>query len=456
MDFVYLEVLLALSSFHRYSGFFSNYMDTGINKTCSTENSHNLFRGAVLLMGGLTLNVWVAALFYDPVTKHLKKVPVDPKEEEEAEEDDDEELNPLKPKFEISAEDSMVSLPQIPHNDSFVENFEISSNNFNRSVSSAAVQNFKGANRERKISMPTGRNEIMRAKGNVGSRTNMNSSSALHAVPETGNGAMDYQSQGRLASSRRIRVPKRSPSTSSFQYISTPYHGSTLTLQPETFASSFSLRSSKKDGEKKQKFFDLSLLKDPIYLVILISNATNAVSYTNFIILLPSYALSLGFDKTMGALLLSIVSALDLVGRIGGSALSDLHLCPKAAYFIGGLLISGISLAFMPFFTGYVAISICCAIFGLASGIYVGVTAVIMADMLGEERLQSTYGISLFVNGVIQLIGPPICGVWFEANKSYFSLFCCLGVVLIVGSMIWGTVPFIKKDKTKNDQEDEC
>ncbi|XP_044257503.1 uncharacterized protein LOC123006793 [Tribolium madens] len=413
------------------------------------------YRGAVLLMGGVTLNVWVAALFYDPVEKHMKKVPIESKDSES------EEVSPLKPKFVISTEDSMASLQHIPHNDSFLENLDISSNNFNRSVSSAAMQNFKApTSRERKISMPTGRNELMKAKACTGSRTNMNSSSALHAVPESGNGAMDMQSQGRLTSSRRIRVPKRSPSTSSFQYVSTPYHGSTLTLQPETFASSFSLKSVKKtDGKeppvKKNKFFDISLLKDPLYLVILISNATNAVSYTNFIILLPSFAKELGYNMTMGALLLSIVSALDLVGRIGGSALSDLHLCPKAAYFIGGLLVSGISLGIMPFFTGYGMISFFCAIFGLASGIYVGVTAVIMADMLGEERLQSTYGISLFVNGILQLIGPPLCGIWFEQTKSFVSLFCILGVILVVGASIWVFVPFIRKPQCEDSDDDD-
>lgn len=407
-------------------------------------------------MGGVTLNVWVAALFYDPVEKHMKKVPIDSSKETESEE-----ATPLKPKFVISTEDSMASLQQIPHNDSFLENLDISSNNFNRSVSSAAVQNFKGpTSRERKISMPGCRNEFMKAKAGTGSRTNMNSSSALHAVPESGNGAMDLQSQGRLTSSRRVRVPKRSPSTSSFQYVSTPYHGSTLTLQPETFASSFSLKSVKKtDGKqepvKKNKFFDISLLKDPLYLIILISNATNAVSYTNFIILLPSYAKELGFNMTMGALLLSVVSALDLVGRIGGSALSDLHLCPKAAYFIGGLLVSGISLGIMPFFTTYGMIAFCCAVFGLASGIYVGVTAVIMADMLGEERLQSTYGISLFVNGILQLVGPPLCGIWFEKTKSFVSLFCFLGVILVVGAGIWVFVPFIRKPQREDSDDDD-
>lgn len=392
----------------------------------------HVFRGAVLIMGGITLNVWVAALFYDPVEKHLKRVP------------DDKEIEPAQPQFIISTEENNISLP---HNDSFVE-----ADLMNRSASSAAMQNYikSQVTRERKVSVPTSRNEIVRAKSSTGSPNHTTSSSTLHAVPESKMSELTT-SQSKL---RRSRTPARSPSTSSFQYVSTPYHGSTLTLQPETFASSFSLKGKGAEkGKPKKKFFDLSILKDPVYLIILLSNSTNAISYTNFIILLPSYAQTLKFDKTRGALLLSVVSALDLVGRIGGSALSDLPLCPKEWYFIGGLLISGISLALMPFAQDYTVICVYCAVFGLASGVYVGITAVIMADMLGTDRLESSYGISLFVNGVLQLIGPPLCGVWFEITKSFVSLYCTLGIVLVVGSSFWGFMPCVKKKSVQSDHQ---
>lgn len=403
------------------------------------------YRGAVLLMGAVTLNVWVAALFYDPVEKHMKKVPKTEAEMEEAEEMEEQ---PLKPKFIISSDDT--SSLQLNRNDSFVDNNDITKNSFIRSASSVAVPNYRshGYGRERKISVGTNRGEMTRVRSGI-AVSNMNSASALNSVPEVNNG---FESPSRQTSTRR-KVPRRSPSTSSFQYVSTPYHGSTLTLQPEMIASSFSLKSvtkETKETEKANKLVDLSLLKDPLYLIILISNSTNAIGYTNFIILLPSFAIDLGYGKDAAALLLSIVSALDLVGRIGGSALSDLNLIPKQWYFIGGLLISGISLAIMPYFETYVAISIFCSIFGLASGIYVGVTAVIMADMLGTERLQSTYGISLFVNGILQLIGPPLCGLWYQSSKSYVSLFSTLGIVLIVGAAIWGFVPFVKRKRASN------
>lgn len=415
-------------------------------------------------MGGVTLNVWVASLFYDPVEQHMKKVPINEKVTIKEEVEPEEEPLNVKPTFSFSVEDNN-STNQLNHNDSFVDD----KNAFTRSASSAAMQTYRSpSGRERKISAPAAKADLVRVRSGTGLRSNKNSSTGLnHNNSSSGlnylnsnsglNVVQETDTQFKFTA-KRTRTPRRSPSTSSFQYVSTPYHGSTLTLQPETFASTFSLKSPTKPDEEgnQKKFFDISLLKDPVYLIILISNCTNAISYTNFVILLPSYALNLGFDKDSGALLLSIVSALDLVGRIGGSALSDLPIMPKEWYFIGGLLISGISLTMMPFFASYGVISAYCALFGLASGVYVGVTAVIMADLLGTERIQSSYGISLFVNGIAQLIGPPLCGVWYEHTRSFMSLFCTLGIILICGASIWGFLPFVRKKEAESNELTEC
>ncbi|KYN28918.1 Monocarboxylate transporter 12 [Trachymyrmex cornetzi] len=171
---------------------------------------------------------------------------------------------------------------------------------------------------------------------------------------------------------------------------------------------------------------------------------------TNFMILLPSYAIAEGFDKNSSALLLSIVSALDLIGRIGGASLSDIDFVPKYYYFVCGLGTSGIALALLPMATSYTMLSFFCGLFGLSSGMYIGITTVILADMLGTEKLSSSYGISLFVNGVLQLVGPPICGVIFENILSYKPIFLAFGIILILGTALWAVVPLIKRNNKKD------
>ncbi|XP_046976289.1 monocarboxylate transporter 13 isoform X1 [Vanessa cardui] len=442
------------------------------------------YKGAVLILGGIMLNVWAAALLFQPVEEHMVKKYKEVEDDEDGpqlepfvEEDPnelEETLHDANPKLILTPEDNTEmakyhngSPPNFKQrsNAALDERFSPSKGDFVRSASAALVSQFENP-RTRKISTPASSKHGLQHISSKISNHLPSNPSLLESVPE---GKTSRVNSTEAFSKKLVvpKTPKRSPSTSSFQYMSTPFHGSTLSAfeKPSEFASQFSLKSvtdslapisyccgCKKDDDSKKepsKYFDVQLLKDPIYLVILISNCTCAISYTNFIILVPSYAQECGFDKSLGAYLLSIISALDLVGRIGGSALSDVVLTPKRYFFITGLLLSGISLALIPLVSTYSAISAFCCVFGIASGINVGVTALVMTEMLGTERLMSSYGISLFVNGILQLIGPPICGLWFEHTKSYKSLFVTLGLILIFGASLWGFVPFIYRRRKR-------
>lgn len=262
-------------------------------------------------------------------------------------------------------------------------------------------------------------------------------------------------------------------SSSSFRYISTPFHGSTLVgLNPE-FSSQITMKTPqdspqsssclsnlcccfstskstdlKSQNEAKEGMY-CTLMRDTVFIMILISNASTAIGYTNFTILLPTYAVSLGFDKDKASYLLSIVSIFDLMGRVGGSALSDWLPISKKFYYIGGLVMSGISLVLLPLFhLHYASLAFFCGAFGLFSGTFVGIQAIYMADMLGEDRLASSYGISLFINGILQLIGPPICGLFFQVMNSYGPVVTTLGIVLICGASVWTYFPFTNRKQS--------
>lgn len=304
------------------------------------------YRGACLIMGGITLNCFIAALFYDPVEKHLKRVKLEKNDDQDDEnvafgkllrnekilEDLEEENEAMaengtkKAKFILNQDDcsSPVETPTMEHKLDIFK-FPLPRNGFERSASAVVVQNLSHSERQRKISTPI-RDE--HRNGTVNSFVSqLNSTPSL--VGNTNSNLRLNRYQSNRASTRKTL--KASPSTSSFQYISTPYHGTLSSLQPQDFSSHLSLRSiasslnpmrqgDNKDDEAEKtglnKYFDLSLMRDPAYLIILISNCTNAISYTNFIILLPAYAMELGFDKDLAAYLLSIVSTFDLIGEL--------------------------------------------------------------------------------------------------------------------------------------------
>ncbi|XP_073981886.1 solute carrier family 16 member hermes isoform X2 [Rhodnius prolixus] len=418
------------------------------------------YRGAVLIMGGFTLNVIVGALLYEPVEKHMKWIKVkkelsngssmlNGKDEKsfteialpsiQGTEKNGETVLIIKPgsKNEQETEQPLLGEPIR----------KMSGSGFKKST-----VNMDNTCLSRKVSTCSYGGRMLNGGSSTQISRKISAYNSPQAIGSTGQIARNYSVASNMSSS-------------SFRYVSTAFHGSTLVgLHPE-FSSNPNVVQSPKDEyswfkccrnveepkekevlqEDKKPSVVLQLLKDPIYIIILISNASNAIGYVNFTILAPSYAVALGFDKAKASYLLSIIATTDLIGRIGGAALSDILRFDKRIYFVGGFLVSGIALAVLPLFSSYTFIGACCALFGLASGTYVGITAVIMVDMLGEELLASSYGISLFVNGILQLIGPPICGIIYQQIESYSPIVFGLGIVLIIGAAVWVFVPFLRK-----------
>lgn len=49
-------------------------------------------------------------------------------------------------------------------------------------------------------------------------------------------------------------------------------------------------------------------------------------------------------------------------------------------------------------------------VFGFTIGAYVGLTSVVLVDLLGLEKLTNAFGLLLLFQGVASLIGPPLAG----------------------------------------------
>ncbi|XP_006608718.1 monocarboxylate transporter 13-like isoform X1 [Apis dorsata] len=403
------------------------------------------YRGAVLVMGALTLNTLVCGLLYHPVEQHMIAVPIEGGIDNQGLTIDEPVLDKQK-----SIESTTIENETTHSNTTSKKKFQ-TENAINNPKANDDLKDKNEDITENKI------NETK--KENIFDEDKLNLNKKQEITEDHQNADSSWResniSEMNVTSCKLEGENPELYNLSSNENKDKKIHERLKTKESEELSEKSRSRTSlsKVEVTGKRQFFDLSVLKDPIYLVILISNSTSAISNTNFMILLPSYAISQGFDKNSSALLLSIVSALDLVGRISGASLSDIDFMPKYYYFIGGLGTSGIALALLPMATSYAMLSFFCALFGLSSGMYIGITTVILADMIGTEKLSSSYGISLFVNGVLQLIGPPICGIVFETVGSYKPIFLAFGIILILGTALWAVVPLIKRNNKKTLQD---
>lgn len=207
------------------------------------------------------------------------------------------------------------------------------------------------------------------------------------------------------------------------------------------------------EEEKKESacksIFDVSLLKNAVFLLITFTVVASGIAYTNLLIILPAYADSIGIDKSQYTLLLSVIAGTDLFGRISGAWLSDLAAFPCKYIYMAGFAVSGLTLMFLPQTNSFIGMTVCCAVFGLSSGIYIGLMAVLLVKYLGAEKLASSFGLSLAINGVVMMAGPPVVGIIGEALGSYEPVIFMLGVVNFSGGLILVLEPLATRYQTR-------
>ena len=63
-----------------------------------------------------------------------------------------------------------------------------------------------------------------------------------------------------------------------------------------------------------------------------------------------------------------------------------------------------------------------CVAFGLTSGAYIGLAAVILLDLIGPGKFVQACGIQLFFMGVGIIVGPPVIGEFREAPRGQKSV----------------------------------
>ena len=129
-------------------------------------------------------------------------------------------------------------------------------------------------------------------------------------------------------------------------------------------------------------------------------------------------AQDLGIEKGRAAFLLSVIGISNTVARLLLGWLSDREWINRLYLYNSCLIICGVSMGASVFCTDYWTQVVYCAIFGVTSGAYVGLTSVVLVDLLGLDKLTNAFGLLLLFQGIASVIGPPIIGKGSVQSKS--------------------------------------
>ncbi|XP_050398485.1 monocarboxylate transporter 12 [Patella vulgata] len=403
------------------------------------------WKGAVLIQGGLILNVVVCGALFRPLEAPEEKEEIIMKKLKK--EASDLEQQTKTKKGSIDHEELKVLLTETPSAIFKNRNLEI-------------TETHALANSHNHLSLPRPTN------GALGIANLARSDGAIHRVPNGKSSiplsAISFQRQHSHGSTAGPLMRKDIFYQASLQnipmYKSNPdFYITSVTSIPDagkedTAAWRFCncCKPSMEFRETIHQMLDFSLLNDVIFVMFAVSNFFTSIGFNMPFIYIPDRALEAGIDESRAAFLLSVIGIANTVGRVLFGWLSDRSGVNRLMLYNTALTICGIATALSPYCGGNYALLVTyCAVFGLFIGVYVSLTSVVLVDLLGLDKLTNSFGLLLLFQGAATFIGPPMAGWMYDWTGSYDVSFQVNGAMVAFSGAMLYFIPMVIRYKEK-------
>ncbi|ULT82264.1 hypothetical protein L3Y34_011911 [Caenorhabditis briggsae] len=204
------------------------------------------------------------------------------------------------------------------------------------------------------------------------------------------------------------------------------------------------------------EMIDLELLKDPIMLILCLSNLLGMMGFYIPFMFLKDLSESMKLDPSQAKFLVPIIGVTNTVGRVFFGWVADKK-------YLSALTINNLSLIICGFLT------LACPLlrtmggqyfysffFGFIISAYICLTSIVLADLMGLEKLTNSFGLLVVARGIAALAGSPFAGLVYDITGSYDAAFYFGGMVILVAGLISATIPFvIKRRGPAQDLEEE-
>lgn len=161
---------------------------------------------------------------------------------------------------------------------------------------------------------------------------------------------------------------------------------------------------------------NFSLLKDVIFIIFVVSNFCTSIGFNMPYVYVVAQADAIKLTSEQSSYLISIIGVSNTVSRIILGYVSDKSWVNRQWVYNISLTICGVATAICPLCQDFNSLAFYCAVFGFTIGAYVGLTSVILVDLLGLDKLTNAFGLLLLFQGVASFIGPPIGGKTITMN----------------------------------------
>lgn len=221
------------------------------------------------------------------------------------------------------------------------------------------------------------------------------------------------------------------------------YRNSMTTIASDSVSTAHQMYSEFKKLFKD--ILDFSYFFDVRFLLFAISNFILYTWYDVVYVYLPDFGLEHKVSETDASVLISLIGIVNMFGEIIlGYAGDREELNPNIVYAIC-MALCGISILLIPFFYTYVGMCILASAFGLFIAANYSLTSIILVNLVDLDRFTNAYGLLLLVQGIANLIGPPLAGMAYDITGTYNLSFFLAGGFIIVSGVLLMILPVVSK-----------
>ncbi|XP_067659753.1 monocarboxylate transporter 12-like isoform X2 [Haliotis asinina] len=194
-----------------------------------------------------------------------------------------------------------------------------------------------------------------------------------------------------------------------------------------------------------KKSLDLSAFKRVNFWLIAFFNFFGVVAVTLFDSFLPAMVQEEGFTDMDAAMLVTIYAAVDCGSRFASGVIVEsgkIKAQNLLALFMCG---TGLVCQFTSFYVSYGLLIMFVVLFGMFSGGFQAMNAVVMVEFLDIETFPKALGFVQVFHGVSLAIMNPVLGALRDITGTYYASFNLLGSTAIASALFLLAEPFTKR-----------